>query len=76
MTTATASPTQPAGHRRTGPTSPSLAQHGLGSLGVVGVEEGVAAVEVDDGDAGALAEPAGVGCGQQLVAVAGVGFAE
>lgn len=35
MTTATASPTQPAGHRRTGPASPSLAQ----SIGLVAERE-------------------------------------
>jgi hypothetical protein len=44
-------------------------QHGLGGCGIRCLEEGVTAVEVDDGDSGHLAQPAEIPVDIELVAV-------
>ena len=50
------------------------AQHALGRLGAVGVEDGVATVEVDDLDARLAAQPAGVAGGDELEATPSSGW--
>ena len=56
----------------TSPRSTASAQHALRGLVGVDVEQGVAAVEVDDLDAGLGAQPAGIALRDELVAARGV----